>query len=564
MEDTQIPGILRRRTNAAVLTTTERKARRLHGSRRPGRGLGLHAGRIVRRLRRRLRAAQRHRALSHHGTLRSHRLHRTRVVGAVTATARTIAPATEAVAGFIGVPTAGTDAATANLRRNVWALALPAIGEQLLALGVGLSDTFLSGHLSNAATHHLGYGRTEAVASIGAASTAVWVVLTCFFAINVGVTALVARATGARDASLAAKAAGQGIVLGAVGGIVVALIAAPLASVVTTMLGLSGQVAELAAGYIRVLSLALPATGIASAANAAMRGAGDTRRPMLVMLVVNGANILGSWVLLSGMPRLGIPAIGVFGSATGAASGWTLGAIVAVWMLSRSHHRSPRLSRAALRPDRGAMLRVLRIGLPSTVELVIFQIGVVTFLRSVVNLGASAYAANVAINSIESIATLPALGFSVAATALVGQALGSGEPDLAARSTWATLRPCLAVVITMGIVAVLVPQVLLGLFVADPSVQRAGALAMRLSILTMPASAMGFVFNGALRGAGDTRFPVIVRAAGTWGVRLPMSAILIPLLALPGGRLVMAMDFGTQAALAYWRFRSGRWRRARV
>jgi MATE family multidrug resistance protein len=233
-------------------------------------------------------------------------------------------------------------------------------------------------------------------------------------------------------------------------------------------------------------------------------------------------------------------------------------------MLRRAHPRAPRLARAALRPDRSTMLRILRVGLPSTVELVIFQIGVVTFLRAVVGLGASAYAANVAINSIESIATLPAFGFSVAATALVGQALGAGEPDRAVRSTWETLRPCLAMAISMGVVAVLVPQVLMSLFVADPAVLRAGAFAMRLSILTMPTSAMGFVFNGALRGAGDTRFPVIVRAAGTWGVRVPLSAVFIPLLALPGGRLVMAMDFGTQAALAFWRFRGGRWRRARV
>jgi Na+-driven multidrug efflux pump len=217
-----------------------------------------------------------------------------------------------------------------------------------------------------------------------------------------------------------------------------------------------------------------------------------------------------------------------------------------------------------LAPETNTMLRILRVGLPSTCELAIFQIGVITFLRSVVGLGSTAYAANVAINSVESIGTLPAFGFSVAATALAGQALGANDPELAARSVWATLRPCLAVVVMLGMVAVAAPQVLLGLFVADPTVVQAGSLAMRLSLLTMPASAASFVFNGALRGAGDTKFPVVVRAAGTWGVRLPLAAVLIPRLALPGGRLVMAMDFSTQAALAFWRFHSGRWRRAKV
>ncbi|HYM26695.1 MAG TPA: MATE family efflux transporter [Steroidobacteraceae bacterium] len=450
------------------------------------------------------------------------------------------------------------------LRRRVWNLALPAIGEQVLALGVDLSDTFLSGHLTPLAERQLGYGREQAVASIGAASTIVWVALTAFFAVNVGITALVARASGAEDRPLAARALGQGLLLGAAAGALMALVAAPLATVITDLLGLSGQVAGLAASYIRILSLALPATGVASAANAAMRGSGDTRRPMLVMLVVNDINIVGSWLLLSGMPRWGIPAVGVAGSAIGAATGWTLGAITAVLLVRRAHGQRPQLLWRNLRPHGETLRRVLRVGLPSTVELVIFQIGVVTFLRVVVGLGPTAYAANVAINTVESIGTLPAFGFSVAATALVGQALGAGDHELAARTTWATLRPCLAIIASIGLTALVIPQLLLGFIVADPHVLAVGSTAMRLSCLTLPASATAFVFNGALRGAGDTKFPVVVRAAGTWGMRLPLAVLLVPLLALPGGRLVMALDFTTQAALGYWRFSSGRWLRARV
>src|SRR5260221_525885 len=285
---------------------------------------------------------------------------------------------------------------------------------------------------------------------------------------------------------------------------------------------------------------------------------------MLVMLGVNGINMAGSWILVSGKPALGIPAIGVIGSACGAASGWILGALFALYLVRHTRADRPRLQWANIVPHRETMRRILHVGLPSTVELVIFQLGVVSFLRVVVGLGPTVYAANVAINTIESIGTLPALGFSVAATALVGQALGAGDPELAARSTWATLRPCLMIIITLGLVALLLPQYLLGFVVADPHVLHAGSVAMRISCLTLPASATAFVFNGALRGAGDTKFPVVVRAAGTWGMRLPLAMFLVPALALPGGRLVMAIDFMTQAALGYWRFSSGRWLRARV
>ncbi|HEY7850512.1 MAG TPA: MATE family efflux transporter [Ktedonobacterales bacterium] len=450
------------------------------------------------------------------------------------------------------------------LRRRVWSLSTPAIGEQLLALGVGVSDTFLSGHLSPYASGVLHYGQATAVAAVGAAGLVSWIVLTAFFAVNVGVTALVARATGARDPKLASRAAAQGILMGGVIGLGLVALAVPMADILTVALGVDGQVAQLAAQFIRVSSLGLPAAGVASACTAAMRGAGDTRRPVLVMLLVNGVNVAASWLLLNGDTRLGIRPIGVTGSAVGSAAGWTLGAAMALFLLSRRHPLAPRLSRAALRFDRSVAARVLRIGLPSAAELVIFQMGVLTFNRQVIQLGSTEYAANITINTVESIGTLPAFGFSVAATALVGQALGANSPKLAARSAMAALWPCLAVTAALGLLALAVPQMLLGLFVADPAVLHAGALAQRLSLIILPASGATFIFNGALRGAGDTKFPVIVRAAGSWGLRVPLAALLIPVLGLPGGRIAMALDYCAQAGLAYWRFRSGKWRKSRV
>ncbi|HEX8731059.1 MAG TPA: MATE family efflux transporter, partial [Ktedonobacterales bacterium] len=312
-----------------------------------------------------------------------------------------------------------------ELRRRVWALSAPAIGEQMLALGVGVSDTFLSGHLSVYASVVLGYGQATAVAAVGAAGLVTWIVLTAFFAVNVGVTALVARATGARDPQLAERAAGQGILLGVTLGLALVALAVPLADLIIEAIGVNGQVADLAAQFIRVSSLGLPGAGVASACTAAMRGAGDTRRPVLVMLLVNGVNVVASWLLLNGEPALGIRPVGVVGSAIGAATGWTLGAALALWLLSRRHPHAPRLSRAALRFDSSVTGRVLRIGLPSAAELIVFQMGVLTFNRQVVQLGATPYAANVTINTVESLGTLPAFGFSVAATALVGQALGA-------------------------------------------------------------------------------------------------------------------------------------------
>ena len=149
-------------------------------------------------------------------------------------------------------------------------------------------------------------------------------------------------------------------------------------------------------------------------------------------------------------------------------------------------------------------------------------------------------------------------------SSLLRSAVGAEDPELAKRSAWAALRPCFIFMLGMGICALLLPQFLLSLFVADNSVVQAGTPALRFSLLTLPALAISFIFNGSLRGAGDTKFPVLVRAAGTWGLRMPIALALIPWLGLPGARLAMAADFWVQAALSWWRFRSGRWRKAYV
>ncbi|HEX9067246.1 MAG TPA: MATE family efflux transporter [Ktedonobacterales bacterium] len=452
-----------------------------------------------------------------------------------------------------------------ELSRRVWRLALPSIGEQLLALGVGVSDTFLAGHLTASAQRQVGYDQATAVASVGIASTTTWILLTTFFAVGVGATALVARATGARDESLARRGAEQAILLGFLGGLALFVLAAPMAEFVLTLLGVTGRVAQLGAQFIRVFTFALPGIGIASAANAAMRGSGDTRRPLIVMLSVNGTNVLASWILLNGLPALHIPAIGVVGSAVGAASGWLLGAVVALSFLRREHTAAPRVTWAGLRRfDRDITRRILHVGLPSAAELTVFQGGLIAFGRMVIGLGPTSYAAYTTINTVESLGTLPGLGFAVAATALVGQSLGAHDTALAERSVWAALRPAVIVMGSIALLALVLPHLMFGLFVADPAVARVGEAAMRISMITITASAFAFVFNGALRGAGDTKFPVLVRAGGTWGFRLPLALLLIPPFGLLGARVAMALDYIAQSSMSYWRFRSGKWRKARV
>jgi Na+-driven multidrug efflux pump len=118
----------------------------------------------------------------------------------------------------------------------------------------------------------------------------------------------------------------------------------------------------------------------------------------------------------------------------------------------------------------------------------------------------------------------------------------------------------------IGSIMVLFPQALTAIFVNDPAVIAAAAAPLRAAGLVQPALAVSFVILGALRGAGDTRWPLYSRMLTTWAVRLPLAIALVLYLdlGLAGIWLAMCTDFTLQAILSLYRFSSGRWKRIEV
>ena len=112
----------------------------------------------------------------------------------------------------------------------------------------------------------------------------------------------------------------------------------------------------------------------------------------------------------------------------------------------------------------------------------------------------------------------------------------------------------------LGAIMMIFPQQLLSLFVADPAVAQTGAVAMFIAGLVQPFLAVNFILSGALRGAGDTRWPLYTKIISVWGIRLPLVMLLLYFgMGLTGVWIAMAVDFAVQAALAFWRFHSGKW-----
>jgi putative MATE family efflux protein len=441
-------------------------------------------------------------------------------------------------------------------------LALPAVGEQVLNTFVGLADTFLVGHLSIQAATLLGYTSATALAGVGLANQMVWLVTVFFMAVGVGATAVIARARGANDMATANAALRQSLLLGLLMGLASTLIVLPLAPAMMQLLGAGPDVLPRGVDFLHISALSFGPTALLFLATAALRGVGDTRTPLLVMLGVNAINILISWLLING--NLGAPVLGVQGAAIGSAIARGSGGVFLVALLLLRGRSGLRLS-FNLRPDWPMIKRIARVGAPSGAEQLVFQGALLVFVRFVTGLGTVAYAAHNVVINIESLSFLPGMGYAIAASALVGQGLGAGKPEEAEANAYEALLQGTVMMTVLGVIMMIIPQQLINIMAADPAVAQAGTGAMRLAGLLQPFLALNFIMSGALRGAGDTRWPLYTKIISTWGIRLPIVMIMLWLgFGLTGVWIGMATDFAVQGALAWWKFRQGRWKTERV
>jgi putative MATE family efflux protein len=442
---------------------------------------------------------------------------------------------------------------TWQLRREVLILALPAIGEQILTMLVGLVDTYLVGHLG-----------PDALAAVGLANQVILLAMTVIMALATGTTALVARQVGAGDLHGARTTLQQSLLMVAPVGVGITVLLAVAARPALGFFQPEATVAVLGQQYLRVASLTFAFHAILTVGNAALRGSGDTRTPLYIMLLVNGVNVLLSYLLIHGWGP--IPAWGVLGSAIGAAVARGIGGVVILGALS-SPRRLLRFARAGWRPDLGLIKRVLNVGLPAGGEQLLMRFGQANFTRVVSGLGTAAYAAHQVAIQGQSLSFMPGMGFSVAATTLVGQGLGAGKPERARASVHECLGMAIAFMSIGGLVLLLLAAQVTALFVPHhPEVIALGAACNRLLGFGQPFIAIMMVLSGALRGAGDTRFTLVSTAGGVWLVRLPLAYLFVgPLgLGLVGAWYAMLLELGLRALVFTLRFRSGAWARIKV
>ncbi len=362
----------------------------------------------------------------------------------------------------------------------------------------------------------------------------------------------------------AQAAGGQAILLGYLGALAVVGLLYPNAEGYMHLMGTAPAVADAGACYLRwVIGTSLLGFPLA-VLNGVMRGAGDTRTPMNITLVMNAWNIAGTYLLVFGMGPL--PAYGIVGAGMAAGSARAVGGTLALLLLLVGATPIKIPWRAILRWDPPLVMTLIRLALPAAGEYLVQRAGSAVFTRIISALGTTALAAHQVAVSLESLSFMPGVGLSVATSTMVGQTLGARRPDLAERSVATAARYALFIMSMVALLFFFASRPLAQLYGATPDVVDLAALALRIGAFEQLGLAVYMVVTGALRGAGDTRSPLRVSLAGIFLFRIPLVYLLaISLeLGLAGVWIGTVIDWSGRAGLTAYFYRTGRWKTVEV
>jgi multidrug resistance protein, MATE family len=428
------------------------------------------------------------------------------------------------------------------LRKRVWGLAAPVIGENFLETLLGIVDTLLVAGLG-----------AVAIAGVGSALQVMFFLISALSALAIGSSVLVAQAIGAGNTEQAGRLGRQSLIWSVLFSIPLSVGGYLLSEPIIGWFGLEPEVAAIGVQYLQVTMGTVVVLVALFIGSGVLRGAGDSRTPLRVTALANLVNVVLAYGLIFG--HFGLPALGPVGSAwaTFLARGLALVLLLAALWKGKG---GVSISGGSWRPDFGVARQVLSIGIPAAVEQVLATSAFLGLALVVARLGTDVLAAQRITFNALSLSFLPGVGFGIAATALVGQSVGArqiAEAGAVVRvaTKWA--------VIWMSAIAVLLivfaPQVI-GLFTSDAAVIAAGVPGLRVLALTQPFWAVFFVQAGALRGTGNTRFPLLVTGLSMWAA-VGLALVLIE--TIGGGLISIWAAFLALAPVMafgmWWRFR---------
>ena len=431
------------------------------------------------------------------------------------------------------------------LPRTIARVALPAVASSLLMTLFFSVDTYW-------------IGTRVGSTGLAAASTAVfyiWLIVSVAEMVNVGLTAVAARRYGEGRSTEAARIAGDALMLSLVLGVVCTIIGIPLLPYLFSIMHTPPEVGALGVRYLGTYLLGAPLIFGFFAVDAAFRAAGDTRTPFLLLSASVAVTLVLDPVLIVGWGP--IPALGVAGAAIS-----TIGTRAVAFALGLTIVGRRGVLKVG-RPDWRTLRQVMRIGLPTAVTGVVFSLIYVLVTRTATQFGTPALAALGIGHRVESWLFMIAVGFGAATAAIVGQNLGAGRPDRAARAGWISVGFCSLFGVAACVVELIMPERFAAIFSHDPAVIAEAAKYLRIAAFSQLGICAEIVLEGALGGAGHTMAPMLTSTSIT-ALRIPLAAWAAARYGSSGLWWTISLTALARAVgmLAIWK--AGRWKHTSI
>jgi putative MATE family efflux protein len=440
----------------------------------------------------------------------------------------------------------------------VWKIAWPTMLTNIVGGLQGIVDHVAVGRL-------VGFHGNAAIG----VSWQIWIIIIVFISsLFTGMSVLVSRFVGANEREKVDRTVYQAFLTAMVLSVgVMAPVGYLLAPWLLTVVNATPEVTAEALPFLRVMFLFSSGMLLFFMLSGALRAAGDARTPMKLGLAMTLLNIGLNVILIRGLGP--VPAFGTTGAAMGTVMAAGVVSLYAVWRLVHGGW-VVHFPKGQYAPDWDTIRALFRFGLPTGVQGIAMNVGGMLMLGLMGSLPQSAEAQAafaIGYSQLFSLVTWTAMGLLGAAATVAGQNLGAGQPERAVEGVATAARFALTGAAVIGVVFLLAPGPLLGLFgVDDPTVRALGSQLLRVMSVSGLFISVALTYTGGLQGTGDTKSPLYISLVSQVAVPLGLAYTLraAGLLTPLGIWVAILLGHFSRGALSYWRFQQGAWRRIHV
>ncbi len=429
-------------------------------------------------------------------------------------------------------------------------MAWPAIVESFFVAFAGLIDSLMVSSLGSAA-----------VAAVGLTTQPKLLGLALFFALNVSISALVARRRGEKRKNSANEILLTSLIFVALAAMIFSIVFVAFSSPIMKMCGSTVETHKGAVQYFRIIMGGMIFNCIQMGINSAQRGAGNTKITMRTNVTSNTVNIVFNYLLING--HFGFPALGIQGAAIATVLGTIVACIMSVASLFKKDNfiSIPYIITEKIKPNLTAFVQLVRVGYSVFFEQVLMRIGFMLTAIMAADQGTNAMAAHQVGMNIMSLSFSFGDGLQSTAVALIGRSLGEKNPDLAkeygrtCRLIGAIIAVCLVCIYFFG------ARWLFSLFFEEEEIVKIGVGISRVIIFVVVFQICQVIYMGCLRGAGDTLYTAIASTISVTIIRTVVSYLFGYTLGLgiTGIWLGVLGDQLSRFIFATVRFKQGKW-----